>query len=92
MRYWQDHAKTIPAVADGDPVMVMETGCGPDLVAPRLLNAPTLVNGRPRLDGVDDCMIAVVSRRLTDAECAVLEAVIRSRFCDEADQPHIVEG
>lgn len=64
-RYWQDLGRTIPAVADGDPVMAAEQiHVGADgnempaytLRAPSRSQAPTIRGGLPCFDGVDDVL------------------------------------
>lgn len=54
MRCWQDLAKTVPAVNDGDPVAVAENDFGPDLVQPDPLQRPTLRGGLPSLGDAHD--------------------------------------
>lgn len=51
MRCWQDYARTVPAVNEGDPVAVLETDDGRILYQPNHPSPPVIRNGRPFLDG-----------------------------------------
>lgn len=65
-RLWQNTAKTVPAIADGDPVRVVDCGGGVDYTAPTDAARPLLwAEGAGRwslsFDGVDDQIIANVN-------------------------------